>query len=66
MPSDPWQIERAYERAADDLTKCYERGEMTREEYNEAMRELDRDARDEYEQARAEAMDELANEWGGW
>lgn len=63
--ADPWRIESAYERAATDIGKQYERGDLTSDEYNEAMRELDREARAEYEQARAEAMEELANEWGG-
>lgn len=62
----PWQIERAYERMAEELADRHEHGELTDAEYNDAMRELDREARDEYEQARAEAMEELEAEWGGW
>lgn len=61
-----WQIERSYEREAEALQRQYDEGQLTRQEFNEAMRQLDRDARDAYEEERQRAHDEVDQQFGGW
>jgi predicted RNA-binding protein associated with RNAse of E/G family len=58
--------ENAADREADQLLRDFNEGLITREDYNAAMRELQRDVRDAYEMDREDALREVDNEWGRW
>jgi hypothetical protein len=54
------QIEREESR----IEAAYERGELSREEYNEEMRQLQREYREAYEQDLEDAQMRVRDEWG--
>lgn len=60
------QVERAADREADYYADQLANGEITREEYNIAMREIQRDVQDAYEQDREDALREVDADWGRW
>lgn len=60
------QAERAADREAEYYAERFASGEITREEYNRQMQELQRDVRDAYEQDREDALREVDAEWGNW
>jgi len=62
--SRAWQAERAAEREQDALDRDYANGELTREEYNRACRDLQRDLRAAYEADLDDARQAVENEWG--
>jgi hypothetical protein len=64
--SRAWQVERQLEREEDRIVEDYNAGRITREEYNAEMRQLQRDARDAYEQDREDAIRDVDAEWGRW
>jgi len=62
--SRAWQAERAAEREQAALDAAYERGDMTREEHNEACREIERELRGAYEEDLYDAQQAVRDEWG--
>jgi DNA-directed RNA polymerase beta' subunit len=60
------QIERQMDGEQRRLDARYERGELTREEYNEECRALEREARDALRGAEEEEHDRIRREYGGW
>ena len=61
-----WNAETAADREAEQLLRDFNEGLITREDYNAAMRELQRVVRDAYEMDREDALREVDNEWGRW
>ena len=64
--SRAWQAERAMEREENALADDYNSGRISLEEYNQGMRELQRDVRAAYEEDREDALRDLDAEWGRW
>lgn len=62
--SRAWQAERAAEREEDRLLKNFNDGLITRQEYNEAMREIQRAMAEAYEMDREDALRDVDGEWG--
>lgn len=62
--SRAWQVDRQMEREEERLSQDYSDGTISREEYNEQMRQLQRDAREAYEQDMYEAQERVRDEWG--
>lgn len=62
--SRAYAIERAMEREEEALSRDYNEGRISRADYNEAMRELQRDARAAYEEDMHEAQERVRDEWG--
>lgn len=62
--SRAWQAERMLAREEEALSRDYESGALTREEYNAAMRDLQREARAMYEEDVQDAYDRVRDEWG--
>jgi hypothetical protein len=60
----PLHIDRHVEREEERLESDYEAGRLTREEYNEEMRLLQREARDAYAEEYERQREELDDEWG--
>lgn len=58
------QIERHVEREEERLSKAYAAGDISREDYNEEMRELQREARGAYEEDLYDAQQSVRDEWG--
>ena len=56
-------VERAFEREEDALSDQYDRGLMTPQEYNAAMRELQREAQYEARAAMEEDMQDVKDDW---
>ena len=54
-----------WEREEDQVCEDFNAGLITREEYNKQMRDIQRAQRDEYLEARDEAMDRFNEDWGG-
>lgn len=52
-----------YDRERENLENMYERGEMNREEFNRAIRDLERDAYDEARERAQEAYDKEIDRW---
>ena len=63
--SRAWQAERQAEREQQALDDAYASGEMSREEHNEATRQIEREMRDAYEADREDALERVRDEWGG-
>jgi hypothetical protein len=59
-----WQIERQLDREEARLEKQLNDGSMSRAEYNDEMRQLQRDAREAYEQDLEDAQRAVRDEWG--
>ena len=64
--SRAWNAENAADREADQLLRDFNEGLITREDYNAAMRELQRDVHDAYEMDREDALRAVDDEWGYW
>lgn len=64
--SRAWQAERAAEREEDALARDYNEGRITQKEYNDAMREIQRDMQAAYEQDREDALRDVDGDWGRW
>lgn len=62
--SRAYQIDRHVEREEDRLSREYNSGEISLADYNEAMLELQREARDAYQQDLDEAAEYVRDEWG--
>lgn len=60
------QAERAADREEEYYAQQLADGAITRQQYNEYMRELQRDVRDAYEQDREDALRDVDGEWGIW
>lgn len=60
------QVERQLDCEADALGESLASGEISNSEFNDRMRDLQRDARDAYEQDREDALEAVRDEWGGW
>jgi hypothetical protein len=58
------QIERQMEREEEALSKDLESGAISRADYNEAMRDLQREARAAYAEDVREAEERVRNDWG--
>lgn len=58
------QIERMLDREEEGLSKAYDEGLISRAEYNEAMRELQREARYAFQEDMDDARDRVRDEWG--
>lgn len=58
------QIERQLDREEDRLCADLNAGRISRADYNEEMRQLQRDARDAYEEDREDALRNVDAEWG--
>ena len=56
-------IERAFERQEQDLSDQYARGLLTEQEYNTAMRELQREAHYEAREAMDEDIQDVMDDW---
>ena len=56
--------ERALEREEQALADDYSAGRISLSEYNEGMRELQRDVRAAYEEDQQDALDRVRNDWG--
>lgn len=64
--SRAYNTERAMEREEDRLTRDFNDGLITREDYNAAMRDLQADMRAAYEMDREDALRDIDAEWGIW
>lgn len=64
--SRAWQVERQLDREENRIVEAFNRGDMSRDEYNTEMRQLQRDAREAYESDREDAMRAVDEEWGRW
>jgi len=64
--SRAWQIECHIEREEERLSRDYGNGNISREDYNAEMRELQREARDAYREDVEDAQARVGDEWGGW
>ena len=62
--SRAWQAERAAEREEEALSNDYAEGRITREEYNAAIRDIQRDMRAAYEEDMYEAAQRVRDDWG--
>lgn len=62
--SRAWQAERAAEREEEALSQDYAEGRISREEYNAAIREIQRDMRDAYAEDLHDAEQRVRDEWG--
>jgi 3-hydroxyacyl-CoA dehydrogenase len=62
--SRAWQIERAMERAEEQLSRDLNEGRISQTDYNAEMRELQRDARAAYEEDMRDAQERVRDEWG--
>jgi inhibitor of KinA sporulation pathway (predicted exonuclease) len=51
-------------REEDDLADQLAANVISQQEYNEQMRQLSREFREAYEQAKFEALNQLAEDWG--
>jgi hypothetical protein len=60
------QIDRHIEREEERLAQDYAAGRITRADYNEGLRELQREARDAYQADMDDAADRVRDEWGGY
>ena len=60
------QIERQMEREEEALSNDLATGRISRADYNEAMRDLQREARDAYHEDREDAMRRVDDDWGRW
>lgn len=59
-------FERYADREEERLLRDFNEGLITREEYNAAMRELQREARDAYQADIDEAHERVRDDWGQW
>lgn len=59
------QVERQLDREERRLWDDYNAGLISQADYNAEMRELQRDAREAYEQDMWEAQERVKDEWGG-
>lgn len=57
------QIERAYDRESAAIEKSYERGNLSNTEYNDAMRQLERDAQHEARDAYEQDIEDVRDGW---
>lgn len=62
--SRAWQAERAAEREQAAIDESYASGELSREEHNEASREIEREMRAAYEEDVYDAQQAVRDEWG--
>jgi predicted RNA-binding protein associated with RNAse of E/G family len=53
-----------YEQEEDELCDALNRGEISNEEYNRRIRAINRQRRDDYEQAREDAMERFEADYG--
>ena len=60
------QIDRYIDREETRLLREFNDGLITRSEYNDAMRDLQRESRDAYQQDLDEAAERVRDEWGQW
>lgn len=60
----PFQFQRYIERTEDELCRQVNSGEISREEYNAAMRDLAAEEREAYEADRQDALDRVDDDWG--
>ncbi len=60
------QLDRAIDRAADDLGHDFDEGVYTFVEYNERMRDLGREWRDALEEEAQQAYDDVMYHMGGY
>lgn len=58
------QVERQLQREEDRIVEAFNRGELSRQEYNDEMRQLQREAREAYEQDLYDAQQAVRNDWG--
>jgi hypothetical protein len=58
------QVERMADREAEHLAEQLESGAITREQYNDGMREIQRDVRAAYEEDREDALRDVDADWG--
>lgn len=61
--SEAYRIARAYEREMEALSKDFERGRISKAEFDQGMHDLHREMQDEMEAARYEAMEAAAAEF---
>lgn len=64
--SRAWNAERMADREEEALARDLNEGRITRDQYNAAMKELQRDVRDAYEMDREDALRDVDAEWGKW
>lgn len=60
------QIDRHIDREEERLLRDFNQGLISRHDYNEALRDLQRDARDAYQADLDDAADRVRDEWGAW
>jgi hypothetical protein len=58
------RIERMADKEADYLAEQLASGAITRQQYNEGMREIQRDVRAAYEEDREDALRDVDADWG--
>lgn len=58
------QVERMADREADDLAERFNSGEITREQYDAGMRDIQREVRAAYEEDREAALRDVDADWG--
>ena len=64
--SRAYQVERQLDREEDRLSRDYNSGLISREDYNQGLRELQQEARDAYQQDLDEAAERVRDDWGVW
>lgn len=57
------RIERQADREEASAEKLYNDGTITLEQYRKEIREINRDAREAYAEAREEALEDVRREW---
>lgn len=62
--SRAWQAERQAEREQKVADELYANGTLTREEHNEASREIERELRNAYQEDLEDAQQAVRDEWG--
>lgn len=58
------QFERQMEREEEALSRDLANGSISQADYNEAMRDMQREARYAYEQDREDALERVRDDWG--
>ena len=58
------QFDRHAAREEEQLERDLASGHISRAEFNEGLRELQREARDAYEQDREELLERVRDDWG--
>lgn len=59
-------IDRHIEREEERLSRDFALGDISREDYNEALRDLQREAREAYQADMDDAAESVRDEWGNW